>query len=187
MGEQIVWEQFRDSRHEETWIAYFFLSLLKDWIHPETHVTFVGPGDYLEVAAWYLAMKVVHGELRDKPVINVVELPERSWGAPRTVSKILSADYCREMGKVCAFFDETQTGLVIARNPPYLFDPSAQKDALMAMMFWAKKKGAAMLITLRRGETDDELEQTLSMHARRLETPMTDDHFGDDEVIFLRK
>lgn len=185
MIETPLWESFRVSRHEQTRIAYLFLSLLKNWIHPEMHVTFVGPGDYTEVAAWNLAVEVVNGGLTDKPVINVVELPERSWGVPRTVSRILSADYCLEMRRVTDFFEETQTGLVIARNPPYLFDPSAQKDALMAMMSWAKKKGAAMLLTLRRGETDSEFEQALSGYARRLETPMTADHLGDDEVIFL--
>ena len=54
------------------------------------------------------------------------------------------------------------------------------------MMTWAAEHDAGMLLTLRRGETDDVLEQTLSDFARRLETPMTADHLGDDDVIFLR-
>ena len=185
MVEQEVWKSFRESRHEETRIAYLYLALIPQWIRPDTHVTFVGPGDYIEVGGWSLAMKVVNGEASPRPVMNVVERPERSWGHPQTVNDVLLADYLVEMPRVCEFFERTHTGLVIVRNPPYITNTQAYKKAFIAMMSWAMEHNTAMFLTLRRGETDDELEQALSGSARRLDTPMTADHFGDDEVIFL--
>lgn len=186
MSQQEMLEQFRDSSHEETRIAFLFLSLLRDRVHPETRVTFVGPGDYTEVAGWGLAIEVVHdGKSAGKPVVNVVERPERSRGIPQSVNECLKADYCVEMQKVSDFFERTQTGLVILRNPPYITNTQKYQKAFVGMMSWAQEHGAGMLLTLRRGETDNELEQTLFGFARRLETPMTADHLGDDEVIFL--
>lgn len=187
--ELILHPEFKDSRWEETRIAYLYLNLL-DTLQLDQTYAFIGPGNFNEVLAFHIAYQVQHGNRIERPThpkFAFVDHPEPFFDIPPGYKDmpLLRADYSYQVPAITEFLEEQSAHTIIMRNPHLLYPPYEQ--GISKLMTWSIAAGKKVLFTIREEDFVPQFDSNMQKWgATRYDHILNHDmHMSHDAFIYV--